>query len=129
MFGLFKKEESSARRGLRLEFEHVSAMMREADNVSQMAVGASINVANSLFMQRFQSVDSFRLLPKSLKMKYIHNLSALEEARAKEDPHFALGVGLFKMWIGAVVANDKDLEAQIFNELGFLSKKGDIPPE
>ena len=128
MFGLFKKQEPSARKGLRLEFERVTAMLRSSDNLSQMAVGHSINMANSIFAKRFQSVDSFRLLPRTQKMEFIHSLSAVEENAARKDVHFALGVALFKMWIGAVVADDVELTCQMFEELRFFSRKGDLPP-
>ena len=125
MFGLFKKQESSARKGLRLEFERVTAMLRGADDLSQMSVGHVINMMNSMFIKRFRTVDEFQLLPKSVKMDYIHSLSSMEEKMASEDPFSALGVGLFKMWIGTVVENDEALMSQFFNELSYFSRKGD----
>ena len=103
-------------------------MLKSADSTTQMAVGHSVNFANSLFLKNFESVDSFRLLPQSLKIEYIHNLTELEEKKANEDPHFALGVALFKMWLGAVAANDDKLASQIFEELSFFSRVGDLPP-
>jgi len=126
MFGLFKKQESSARKGLRLEFERVTAMLRDADDLPQMAVGHVINMMNSLFTQQFHTIEEFQLLPKSIRMDYIHKLTSMEEQMANEDPFSALGVGLFKMWIGAVVENDKALMSQFFNELSHFSQKGDL---
>jgi len=126
MFGLFKKQESSARKGLRLEFERVTAMLRDADDLPLMAVGHVINMMNSMFIQQFHTIEEFQLLPNSIRMDYIHKLTSMEEKMANEDPFSALGVGLFKMWIGAVVANDEALMSQFFNELSHLSRKGDL---
>jgi hypothetical protein len=128
MFGLFKKQESSARKGLRLEFERVTAMLRKADETPQMAVGHVINMMNTAFTQQFHTVEEFQLLPKSIRMDYIRNLTSMEERMTNEDPFSALGVGLFKMWIGAVVANDEALMSQFFNELSYFSRKGNLAP-
>ena len=128
MFGLFNKKESSARKGLRLEFERVTAMLRNADDAAQMTVGHSINISNSLFTQKFQTVEEFQLLPKSARMDYIRNLTSMEEQMTNEDPFSALGVGLFKMWIGVVVENDEILMSQFLNELSYFSRKGDLAP-
>lgn len=128
MFGLFKKQESSGRKGLRLEFERVTAMLRKADDMPQMAVGHTINMINSMFTQQFHTVEEFQLLPKSQRMDYIRNLTSMEKQMTNEDPFSALGVGLFKMWIGAVVENDEALMSQFFEELSYLSRKGDLAP-
>ena len=61
-------------------------------------------------------------------MDYIRNLRSMEEQMANEDPFSALGVGLFKMWIGAVVENDEALMSQSFDELCYFSRKGDLAP-
>ena len=93
MFGLFKKQESSARKGLRLEFERVTAMLRDADDLPLMAVGHVINMMNSMFIQQLHTIEEFQLLPNSIRMDYIHKLTSMEEKMANEDPFSALGVG------------------------------------
>ncbi len=49
MFGFGKKREGSNRKALREEFETVTATLRSADNLVQVAVGHSINMASSFF--------------------------------------------------------------------------------
>lgn len=38
----------------------------------------------------------------------------------------SLGFGLFKMWVGALMAKDEPLMAQISEELAYFSKLGDL---
>lgn len=59
MFGFLKKKEPPGRRELREEFEKFTNALRRADDVTQMAVGHSINMANSMFIKRFGSINAF----------------------------------------------------------------------
>ena|SRR5690554_4696889 len=126
MFGFFKRE-SSNRRAMRLEFEAVTRQLRTADPLAQMAVGHSINTANSLFRQRY-TATSFQALASSEQIAYIHSLTAMEAKLQGElsDPTASLGFGLFKMWVGALMARDEPLVAQIARELAHFSKLGDL---
>lgn len=121
-----KKSEPAGRKDFRAEFEAVTARLRGANEVTQMAVGHSINMAHSFFAQRFGDVKSFRALPSSEKYSYIQSLTAMEEKMMEKDPGAGLGFGLFKMWVGAVTANDEELVKEFSNTLAFFSKKGDI---
>ena len=54
------------------------------------------------FRERFASLASFRQLPKIEQLNYIDNLATLETKVGMQDPYFAYGLGLFKLWIGAL---------------------------
>lgn len=127
MSWLFRKKEPPERAAFREEFEKVVATLHRSGEVAQMAVGHSINMANSVFLQRFPSMEFFSSLPKTEQYQYIENLSKMEEKLNTTDPHAAIGFGLFKMWIGAVTAGDKELVTAFSKELAYFSKKGDLP--
>lgn len=127
MFGFFKKKEPPGRKELRQEFAQVTSALRRADDLAQVAVGHSINMANSMFIQRFKSIDAFRQLPKAERLNYIQSLTAFEERMSQQDPHTAIGFGLFKMWVGVVSENDDELVSEFSKALGYFSRKGDLP--
>lgn len=124
MFGFFKREDPN-RRAMRLEFETVTRQLRTADPLAQMAVGHSINMANSFFRQRY-TATSFQALPSSEQLAYIHSLTGMETELQREHPTASLGFGLFKMWVGALMAKDEPLMAQISKELAHFSQLGDL---
>lgn len=124
--GWFSKPEPPGRREFRAEFETVTARLRKTDELTQMVVGHSINMAHSFFAQRFGDVKSFRALSADEKHSYIQSLTAMEEKMMQEDPHAGLGFGLFKMWVGALTANDEELAKEFTDTLAFFSKKGDL---
>lgn len=126
MFGLFRKRENPDRERLRQDFARVMTKLGQAENLIQVAVGHSVNMANSMFTQRFGSVAAFRKLPKKKKIEYITALSRAEEAFAKEQPHTSVGFALFKMWVGAVTEDDEELIQEFSKGLESLSKKGDL---
>ncbi|MDO9372176.1 MAG: hypothetical protein Q7U07_06255 [Gammaproteobacteria bacterium] len=126
MFGIFRNKERSDRKALRLEFETVTKALHRADELTQVAVGHSINLANTAFVARFSTVERFKAMPATEKIEYIKSLSHAEEAIGQRDSHAALGFGLFKMWIGAVTANDEELATHFLEELSFFSRKGDL---
>jgi hypothetical protein len=123
----FSRKEPPGRKAFREEFDTVTAKLRTADEVSQVAVGHSINMANSFFIQPFTAIESFRKLPKAEKLAYIQSLTSMEEKLTAKDPHAAVGFGLFKMWVGALAEDDEELIARFSKELAFLSRKGDLP--
>lgn len=127
MFGFFRKRENPHRVGLRDDFLRVTTRLRAADPVIQMAVGHSINMANSLFIQRFGSIAGFRGLSKPEKFQYIEALTNAEENMAKEQPQAAVGFALFKMWIAALTEEDEELLQEFSTGLAELSRKGDLP--
>lgn len=127
MFGFLKKKEPRGRRELREEFEKFTSALHRADDVTQMAVGHSINMANSMFIKRFGSINAFCQQPASERIKYIQSLTAFEEKMSQQDPSVALGFGLFKMWVGVLSEQDQELMSQFSKELGYFSRKGDLP--
>lgn len=123
---LFSKKEPPGRKEFREEFETVMAKLRRADQLTLMAVGHAINLMTSAFVQRFGDIKTFRALPKQEQHAYIQSLTKAEDGLIAKDPHSALGFGLFKMWIGALSADDEELIAYFSKELSFVSKKGDL---
>lgn len=117
----FSKKEPPGRKAFREEFDTVTAKLRRADELSQVAVGHSVNMANSFFIQRFSTIESFRKLPKAEKLAYIQSLTAMEEKLTGKDPHAAVGFGIFKMWVGALSEDDEELIARFSKELAFAS--------
>ena len=126
MFGWFKKHDNRDREGLRNDFLRTTTKLKSADSAIQMAVGHSINMANSMFMTRFGGIERFRALSASEKCKYIEALTKAEEDAAKKDPAMSIGFALFKMWIGALTAEDEELLQEFSQRLAELSQKGDF---
>ena len=126
MFGIFSNKERADRKALRLEFETTTRTLCSADEVTQVAVGHCINLANTAFMARFSSIERFKSMEMNEKLDYIKSLSRAEGGLGKRDAEAALGFGLFKMWIGAITADDDQLSAQFSKELAFFSRKGDL---
>ncbi len=127
MFGFFSKKSNSDRIDLQQRFERCSAELRANDEQTQLAVGHSINLANSMFIQRFGSVDAFRRLRFTEKRKYAEQLNAAQSEMLKaQQREEALGFMLFKSWILTLAADDVELERQFSTELAFFSKKGDL---
>lgn len=124
MFGLFKREDPN-RRAMRIEFETVTRQLRTADLLAQTAVGHSINLAHSLFRKRF-TVAKFQSLPNREQIDYIDSLSGMETKLQSSDPPASVGIGLFKMWVGAVAAADEALMRQFAEELSYFSQRGDM---
>jgi hypothetical protein len=125
VFGLFSKKEDHDRKHLRLEFAKVISALNGADDLTQTVVGHAINMTNSMFIERFGSVQAFSALPKHDKAAYIQQLSAFETRVADKDPHMCLGTALFKMWIGALAEDDAELVRKFGEELARFSRKGE----
>jgi hypothetical protein len=121
-----RKRETSERKAWREQFEGTISALRETDEASQVAVGHSINMANSILIKRFGSIDAFRQLPKSSKLEYINKLSQVKDDLSERDPHAALGFVLYGMWLGAVTESDDELAHKFSSELAYFSRKGDM---
>lgn len=127
MFGWFRKREDSNRQGLRDDFVNVTTKLQGAEEVVQMAVGHTINILNTAFITRFKSIAEFRNISASEKFKYIESLTVFEDKIRQKDPAASIGAALFKMWVGALTANDEELCQQFSKGLATLSRKGDLP--
>lgn len=128
MFGFGNKKENPNRKAFREEFETITQALRQADDLTQIAVGHAINMANSFFLQAYNNPSDFQKLPKAKKIEYINKLSNMEIGlrEEKNDPHSSLGFGLFKMWVGALSEDDTELMNHFHSELAYFSRKGDL---
>lgn len=125
---IFSKKELSSRQQFRDEFVTVTAKLWSADELTQVAVGHGLNLMTTAFMQRFGDIKTFSALPQEEKNVYIKSLTKAEEGLIAKDPYAALGIGLFKMWIGALTADDEELIRHFSKDLALISKKGDLSP-
>jgi hypothetical protein len=126
MFGFFKKVPNSHREGLRDDFRRVVTKLSAAEPIALVAVGHGVNTANSLFAQRYGNTKQFQQLSKDVQIQYLTSLTKAEEQFARTDPPTSIGFALFKMWLGAVVANDYELQSEFGEELARLSRMGDL---
>ena len=128
MFGFRKKKETAERRAFREEFETTVSQLHTAPAVVQLAVGHSVNIAHSLFVQSFGSVENFAKRPAEERNGYVQKLTTMEVTLGEEsdDDAASLGFGLFKMWVGTLLANDSELTAKFANDLAYFSTKGDL---
>ena len=122
-----RNKENPGRRVFREEFNESIQALTKADKVTRMAVGHSINMANSALCKTFGNIVGFQEIPKTEQLAYVNKLKDLEEALLEKDPLSGLGVGLFKMWLATVVENDEELMTLFANELAILSSEGDLP--
>jgi hypothetical protein len=128
MFGIFRRRETAERKTARREFESVIASLRSRSPVEQALVGHSINLANSVFVQRFGSVAKFAALPQAERLEYFASLQTmLEKLRTSGDREALAGFGLFRLWLWGASApvTDAALQRQITQSLEELSRKGD----
>lgn len=116
---------SAERTQLRDQFMQITAQLKTADPLAQAAVGHGINMVHSFFVRRFGDVSAFQRHSKTENLRFIDQLSELERKLGASDPHTALGVILFKMWIGAVSEKDQDLIDEFSAELAALSRRGE----
>jgi len=86
----------------RQQFEQSVSALRRSGKVTSKAVGKGIEAAWMNFCERFASLASFRQLPKIEQLNYIDSLAALEAKVGIGDPYIAFGLGLFKLWLGAL---------------------------
>jgi len=128
VFGFGRKKEDPNRKAFREEFESTTKKLRTAPEESQMALGHAVNLAHSLFAQRFDSPEAFRSAPSQVRHDYIAKLTVMEDKlrEEKDDPAGSLGFGLFKMWVGALSAGDSELIEQFSSELAYFSRKGNF---
>lgn len=120
-----RKKEDEDRREFREEFEQAVAGLKKADKVTRMEVGHSINMANSVLLQNFGDLDSFKKLSKNEQMSYLTKMHDMETKMQQEMPVSALGVGLYKMWLTTIMERDNELSESFSLALSDLSKEGE----
>ena len=122
---LSRLRESAQRKALREEFEATAKLLAQADESQQAAVGRSINLATSVLASRYPTLAEFEAAPREEKVKCLQSLTSLERELNTKQVGSGLGVGLFKMWLGAVVAQDEALVQRFSEELTRLSAKAE----
>jgi len=123
----FKEKEFPGRKEFLQEFGKFTRALRRADDETQIAVGHSINMANSMLIKRFGSIDAFCEQPTSERIEFIQSLRAFEEELSQQYPSVALGIGLFKVWVGVLCEQDQELISLFSKEIGYFTRKGDEP--
>jgi len=118
-----RSKESAERKALREEFDTTMKLLASADELRQIEVGHSLNLVTSIFATRYPSIEAFETIPHSEKLNYLESLTAMERELNTKQMGSGLGVGLFKMWLGAVVAQDEPLVQGFSEELTRLSAK------
>ncbi len=130
MFGFSFRGGNRDRAELEQRFDQGIAELRLRDAETQVAVGHAINLANSLFIQRFGSADRFRRLTFAEKRKYAEQLNEAQgELLRKGLTWEGLGFMLFKSWVITLAANGSELERRFSKELASLSRQGDLSPD
>lgn len=124
MFGFFggKKRE---RDGVIEEFKSMINQTKTGNEDAQMVVGHGVNMAYSTFLKAYSSTDDFRGRAYKEKWEYFKKFTKFKESFRKKDFGLYLGIHFFGTWLLAVVENDDDLENLVYEELGWLSKKGE----
>ena len=122
MFGFQRKESDRDR--VKREFDHVTSTMRRAPEVAQIAFGHSINILFQIFLARFESSLAFQAKPDSEHIEYVKSLTKMEEHCQKTDPPTSLACGVFKLWIGTLMAGDPAMATYFFEQLQYFGHKG-----
>ena len=125
MFNIFNKEDPYRKQN-RLEFEAIMNDMIKQPQSTRIAVGHSINIANSMFYQRFSGVDNFMKLKRTEQMDYQQSLNEMQEKLGETDPASMIGFHLFGKWISSLIENDKKLMLEFTKGLAILSEEADI---
>lgn len=95
---------------------------------SQISVGHSINMANSVFRRKFSGIEEFQSLPDDARSAYIIRMIALETSlqMKNNDSNEVLGFSLFRMYIEAASLNNLALFREFGTRIAGLSAKADI---
>ena len=125
MFSLFKKKDRKGEdRKKHLEdFGLLIVLVKNAEEVQQIAVGAMINLLNSSLLEKYDSLESFQSASYSEQRSYIQNLYQLEDKfQAKGKKEEAMGTALFKMYLISLMARDEEAYSAMEKRLFYFSK-------
>jgi len=124
MFDVLEKRETQRHERLLREFARQIRKLRGAKESIQSSVGRGINIANSMFMQRFGSAEKFQVLSSDEQIQYIESLTKAEERFTRRWPTMAIGFSLFKLWLEALIEEDEASVKHFSRGLAVLSAKG-----
>ena len=97
------------------------SLLKSCDAGTRMAVGAGVNLANDGFTTQFAGIESFRNLPVEEQQRFWAELSDLELMVRSHKLGFALGIGLYRIWLTKVIAGrhrEAEVLGQELTELG-----------
>ena len=112
MFGLFKRKPND-KEALHAECKAVVRFVQEADQLTRVAIGHSINLAHSFFRQRYANVEAFRNASIEERNQLIVQLTKMVEGLMQKDRHAAIGFRMFSIWVVGLTANDTFLTSQV----------------
>lgn len=133
MFGFFREKQkphtddlSQKRQKIIEYFEATIKDLHKADPSIQKAVGTSINMANTAFINEYGSRENFLSAPNANRAQYIMKLNDFEKLVMERDPYLFIGFSLFKIWL--VFYSDKEFEIanKYSDSLNYFSKKADF---
>lgn len=124
-FDLFKKK-SSEKEALHTECKAVVRFVQEADELTRVAIGHSINMAHSFFRQNYANVEAFQNASIEERNQLIVQLTKMVEGLVQKDQHAAIGFRMFSIWIVGLTANDTSLTSQIEPIMEELSREGNL---
>lgn len=120
MFDLVEEDDNQR---LLQDFVCVITKLRGVNEIARSSVGRSINIANSLLIQRFGSAEGFRAASDEEKGQYIGNLARANEHFEQRWPTTAIGFSLFRMWLEALTEEDEALAQHFSRGLAALSAR------
>jgi hypothetical protein len=89
----------------------------------RFAVGTGVDLANTDFMHQFGGMQSFGQVPAGDREQFYARLSDLESSLRSQELGMALGVGLYRIWLGEVLAGRRDAAELLGRELTELSRR------
>jgi len=125
MFNLFKKKNPD-REAIHHVARNLVASANQADKMTRIAVGHAINMANSMFIKKFGSVEGFQATPKPEQIAYIKASTEFVEKLINQDPVAAVGARFFSIWVTGISANDQPLLSILEDTMSSLSIEGNL---
>src|SRR5437868_3954810 len=86
------------------ELRKLLSFLRSCDAETKRAVGCGVHLANSDFIRHFAGLESFRRVPVEEQKQFCSGLSDLELRLRSRKVGFALGVGLYRIWLSEMLA-------------------------
>ena len=121
MIHLFPHHDDPARGELD-ELVRVLRCLKSSSVQTRFAVGAGVCLANSDFISRFAGMESFRRVSREDQARFYSALSDLELSLRSHRLGMALGVGLYKIWVEAILADRRSAAELLGEELTELSR-------
>jgi hypothetical protein len=105
------------------EIKRVLRCLKSSPAQTRSAVGAGVSLANTNFMCRFGGMQCFWQTPTDDQQEFFAQLSDLESSLGSRELGMALGVGLYRIWLTAVLGGRRDAAELLGEELTELSRR------